>query len=413
MARIAIDLSPLRASRELRLLMAGQGVGMIGGMVLYVAIPIQLYAETHSTLAVGLIGLVELGPLLVASILGGAIADVVERVRMAVRVELGVAATAALLALNSVTGPNVAALYVLAGASTGISCLGLPASRALLPNLVPQERLAAANALNGTVINFGAVAGPGIGGVLVAVLGATGAYLAGGVVVLAGAATLRLLPPVPTKPGEEQADRVSVRTIIDGFRYVTGTRVVLGVFLADTTAMIFGSPRALFPAFADDLGGSATAVGLLYAMPYLGALIASLASGWTSHVRRQGRWVNGMIVLWGASIAAFGLVPNVVLALAFLALAGAADTLSAIFRSVIVQQETPDAMRGRVGGIELAQVAATPLVGDFEAGLVASLTSVRTSIVSGGVMCIVAIVVLTALVPALDRYRRPEHATTT
>jgi MFS family permease len=200
MARIAIDLSPLRASRELRLLMAGQGVGMIGGMVLYVAIPIQLYAETHSTLAVGLIGLVELGPLLVASILGGAIADVVERVRMAVRVELGVAATAALLALNSVTGPNVAALYVLAGASTGISCLGLPASRALLPNLVPQERLAAANALNGTVINFGAVAGPGIGGVLVAVLGATGAYLAGGVVVLAGAATLRLLPPVPTKP---------------------------------------------------------------------------------------------------------------------------------------------------------------------------------------------------------------------
>jgi len=206
---------------------------------------------------------------------------------------------------------------------------------------------------------------------------------------------------------------VSVRTIIDGFRYVTGTRVVLGVFLADTTAMIFGSPRALFPAFADDLGGSATAVGLLYAMPYLGALIASLASGWTSHVRRQGRWVNGMIVLWGASIAAFGLVPNVVLALAFLALAGAADTLSAIFRSVIVQQETPDAMRGRVGGIELAQVAATPLVGDFEAGLVASLTSVRTSIVSGGVMCIVAIVVLTALVPALDRYRRPEPATTT
>jgi MFS family permease len=170
--------------------------------------------------------------------------------------------------------------------------------------------------------------------------------------------------------------------------------------------------RAVFPAFAADLGGSATAVGLLYAMPYLGAFLASLASGWTSHVRRQGRWVNAMIVLWGVAIAGFGLASNAVLALAFVALAGAADTTSAIFRSVIVQQETPDEMRGRVAGIELAQVAATPLLGDFEAGLVASLTSVRVSIVSGGLACIGAIVVLTALVPALDRYRRPEPTAT-
>ncbi len=405
--RVAVDLSPLRDAPAFRRLLAGQAFETIAGFIVYVAIPIQVYDETRSTLAVGLLGIVELGPLLAASIIGGGIADAVDRVRVIVRVELGVIAVAVALAVNAFTGTQVWLLYVLAAASTGIGALGWPAARALLPRYVPPEALAPANALNGTVLNFGAVAGPGLGGVLVAFLGAGGAYLIAAALALAAVAAFTGLPSTPPLAGEGAAERVSVGSIVAGFRYVRTQPVILGVFLADSTAMVFGMPRALFPAYADDLGGAATAVGLLYAMPYAGALLASLMSGWTNHVVRQGRWVNGMIVLWGFAIAGFGLLGNVWLALACLAIAGGADTISAIFRSVIVQRETPDAMRGRVSGMELAQVAAAPMIGDFEAGLVASLTSVKVSIVSGGVACVGVIAALAVVVPALDRYRRP------
>jgi MFS family permease len=193
--------------------------------------------------------------------------------------------------------------------------------------------------------------------------------------------------------------------MVEGFRFVLTQPVVLGIFLLDTNAMVFGMPSALFPALAaNHFGGGATTVGYLYAAPYAGALLCSLTSGWTSHVRRQGLAVLVAAGLWGAAITVFGLVDSLWLALVFLAIAGGADLVSALFRSAILLSATTESMRGRLAGIEFAQVASAPTLGNVEAGLVASLTSIRFSVVSGGVLCVAGTVVIGLLLPALARY---------
>jgi hypothetical protein len=211
-----------------------------------------------------------------------------------------------------------------------------------------------------------------------------------------------VLPKIPSDP---EADRPGLRSVVEGFRYLKNHRVVLGSFLVDSNAMIFGMPSALFPALAENhFGGGATTVGYLYAAPYAGALLCSLTSGWTSHVRRQGLAVLVAAGLWGAAITVFGLVDSLWLALVFLAIAGGADLISALFRSAILLSATTESMRGRLAGIEFAQVASAPTLGNVEAGLVASLSSIRFSVVSGGVLCVVGTVVIGLLLPALARY---------
>jgi MFS family permease len=246
------------------------------------------------------------------------------------------------------------------------------------------------------------VAGPALGGAIIALLGLTGAYILDSVTFAASLWSVWRLPPIA--PAHD-AERPSLQTIAEGFRFVRAKKVLLGMFLVDSNAMVFGMPRALFPALAiKRFHGGAGILGLLYAAPYAGALVSSLLSGWIAHVRRQGLVVAIAAALWGVAIAAFGFAESLWLALVFLAAAGAADNVSAVLRGTILWTVTPDRLRGRVAGIEFAQVAATPALGNVEAGLVATLTNVRFSIVSGGLLCIVGTVAVALAVPAFTRY---------
>ena len=365
--------------------------------------PIQLYHLTHSTLQVGLLYLTTLVPLLVAPIVGGAIADAVDRRTMLLLAEGGFALVSVALVLNaSLPHPQVWALYALDFAGTAVFSFGTPAMRSLAPRLVREEKIVAVSALESLSSNFNAVAGPAAGGLLIAALGFTGTYVLDVVSFLVSLASIWQLPKLP--PAHD-AEAASLRSIRDGFRYVVRQPVVLGIFLVDTNAMIFGMPMALFPALGAHFGGGTKTVGFLYAAPYAGAFVASVFSGWAGRVRRQGVGVVIAAAAWGAALVAFGYTTALWLALFMLALAGAADFLSALWRSAIVLTTTPDAMRGRVTGIEFTQVAAAPTFGNLEAGVVASVTSLRFSIVSGGLACVAGCGLLALAFPALLRYR--------
>jgi predicted MFS family arabinose efflux permease len=272
----------------------------------------------------------------------------------------------------------------------------------VIPRLVQPHELAAANAIENVYGSTTNVAGPAFGGVLIALLGLKGAYLLDAGTFAASLWSVWRLPPLPAA---HDAERPSWQTIKEGFRFVRHKKVLLGMFLVDSNAMVFGMPRALFPALAiHHFGGGAGKLGLMYAAPYAGALISSLLSGWIGHVRRQGLIVAVAAALWGVAITAFGFAETFWLALLLLAAAGAADNVSAVLRGTILWTVTPDEVRGRVSGIEFAQVAATPALGNVEAGLVAELTSLRFSIVSGGLLCIIGTVVVALAVPAFTRY---------
>ena len=368
----------------------------------WVAVPYQLFQLTHSTLDVGLLYLTTLVPLLVAPIVGGAVADAVDRRRLLLVSEVGFAFVSVALAVNaSLPRPQVWALFVLDFVGTLVFGFGTPSMRSLLPRIVQEDQLVAANALESLYSNFAAVAGPAAGGLIIAGVGLTGTYLIDVASFGASLASIWTLPPLPPAP---DAERASFRSIVDGFRYVRSQPVVLGIFLVDTNAMIFGMPMALFPAIGEHFGGGSKTVGFLFAAPYAGALVASIFSGLLAHVSRQGLGVLVAAAAWGAALVAFGYANALWLALLMLALAGAADFVSAVLRSTIVLVATPDAMRGRITGIEFTQVAAAPTLGNVEAGVLASFTSLRFSIVSGGLACVAGCGLLALAIPALLRY---------
>jgi MFS family permease len=401
-SRLAVDVTPLRSSKDFRRLWFGTGISAIGSAITIVAIPFQVYELTHSTLLVGLLGLVAFVPLLTVPLYAGAVADAVDRRRLLLLSDVALlAVTAVLLANALLPDPRVWVLFVAEAAGTAAYGFQRPARNAMTPRLVPPEQLMAAIAVEDVVGNLARVAGPAAAGVLIAAIGLAGAYAVDLASFAASLAAIWLLPPVrPTGP----ADRPGLRSVVEGLRYVRTQPALLGIFLVDTNAMIFGMPSALFPAFAEELGGGARTVGLLYSAPYAGALAASLLSGWVGHVRRQGLGVFVAAGLWGVAIALFGFADAVWLALLMLAIAGAADFISALLRSTIMLSATPDAMRGRLSGIELAQVASAPMLGNVEAGVVASLTSVRFSVVSGGVACVAGTFTIALALPALLRY---------
>jgi MFS family permease len=401
--RLAIDLGPLRRYPAFRRLFIGQTVSTFGSEIAAVAAPFQLYQLTHSTLQVGLISLCELFPLLTLTIVGGAIADAVDRRRLLFVTEILLALVAVGFAVNaSLAEPRVWAIYVLVTLAMSFFSLGAGGMNSVIPRLVEHHELAAANVIENVYGSTTNVAGPALGGVLIAVLGLRGAYLLDAATFAASLWSVWRLPPLP--PAHD-AERPSPRTIAEGFRFVRRTKVLLGMFLVDSNAMVFGMPRALFPALAiHRFGGGAGILGLMYAAPYAGAFLFSVLSGWIPHVRRQGLIVAVAAALWGVAITAFGFAESLWLALLLLAVAGAADNVSAVLRGTILWTVTPDQLRGRVSGIEFAQVAATPALGNVEAGLVASLTSLRFSIVSGGLFCVAGTVLIALAVPAFTRY---------
>ncbi|MFL5977091.1 MAG: MFS transporter [Gaiellaceae bacterium] len=401
--RLAIDLGPLRRRPPFRRLFIGQTISTFGSEIAAVAAPFQLYQLTHSTLQVGLLSICELIPLLTLTIVGGAIADAVDKRRLLLVTEVLLAVVALGFAFNaSLDQPRVWAIYVLVTLAMSVFSLGVAGMNSVIPRLVHQDELTAAIAIENVYGSTTNVAGPALGGLLIAVLGLKGAYLLDAATFTASLWSVWRLPALA--PADD-AERPSLRTIAEGFRFVRQKKVLLGMFLVDSNAMVFGMPRALFPALAlERFHGGAGVLGLMYAAPYAGALAASLVSGWINHVRRQGLIVAIAAGLWGVAIAAFGFAETLWLALLLLAAAGAADNVSAVLRGTILWTVTPDPLRGRVSGIEFAQVAASPALGNVEAGLVASLTSLRFSIVSGGVACVGGTFLIALAVPALIRY---------
>jgi MFS family permease len=353
-------------------------------------------------LLVGLLGLAALFPLLVVPIYGGAVADAVDRRRLLLFSDVAqLLVTVGLLVNALLPNPSIWFLFVAEALGTAAYGFQRPARNALTPRLVRKDQLLAAIAVEDVFFTLARVAGPVMAGGLITVVGLPGAFAVDIGTFAASLGAIWLLPPVPPAP---DADRPSLQSILDGFRYVLHRRVLLGIFVVDTIAMIFGMPRALFPAFAEQLGGGAGTLGLLYAAPFAGALVASLTSGWMMTVRRQGVGVCFAAAAWGVAVTLVGFADAVWFALLLLAVAGAADFISAVLRSNILLTVTPDSMRGRLSGIELAQVAGAPSIGDVEAGVVASLTSVRTSIVSGGILTVAGTAVVALAIPALVRY---------
>ena len=402
MRRVRLDTRPLRR-RDFRNLWLGQMVSTLGGSVAEAAVPFQVYHLTGSTALVGLLGLASLVPLLVVPLVGGAIADALDRRTVVFLTEIGMTVTALLFLANAaLPHPQVWALFVLQSLGIAVFSLGRPAMSSLSPRLVPEEEIAAASALFSVYNSLGAVAGPAAAGLLIAFAGFPWTY---GIDAVTYVASLVAIWSLPRLPPLEDVERPSVRSIVDGFRFLKGRQALIGIFAIDTNAMVFGMPSALFPAIAlHRLHGNAATFGYLAAAPYAGALACSLLSGWVSHTRRMGLGITAMACLWGAAIAAFGFTTSLWPALALLAVAGGADFYSAVLRDALLLRSTPDHLRGRMLGIEFMQVASAPSLGDLEAGVLASLTSIRFSVVSGGVACIVGCVATALALPGFLRY---------
>ncbi len=392
-----MDIAPLRQSRDFRFLYSGQLVSVLGTQLTTVAVAYQVYGLTHSSFDVGLVSLVQLFPLLAFSLLGGTVIDAVDRRRLLIGAEMIMAAASAGLALNADLGPRLWPLFVFPAITAGLTGVDMPTRNAIVPNLVPAGQLAAAAALFQALFQVGIVVGPAVGGLLLAGAGIRFVYWAD--VVTFGVSILAAFFVAP-QPPTRTAARPGLRSVVEGFRFLRGRQALQGSYLIDINAMVFGMPRALFPALATTtFGGGAGVLGFLYAAVGAGGLIGALTTGWVGAIRRQGRAVIISVIVWGVAIAAFGLVPWLGAALVLLAVAGWADVISAVFRNTILQLLVPDRLRGRLLGVHMAVVQGGPRVGDVEAGSVAAVFSNEISVVSGGVLCVVGAILIAARLP--------------
>ena len=401
--RIAADTTPLKESADYRRWWFGYSLSFTGTQLTQFAIPLQVYAITRSSLYVGLVGLVVVVPLVVMGLVGGSIADAVDRRRLTLITGTGLMVLSVLLAALAAAGvQRLSVLYVIAGVQGAFSATDSSARGAILPRLVRRELLPSANALGQLGFQTGLSAGPLLGGLLVGSLGFAWAY---GLDAASFVAVLYAIWRLPAMPPEGGGSKAGVASVLEGLRYLGPRKNLLMTFLVDTNAMVFGMPRALFPAIGVTwFHGGAGTVGLLAAAPSLGALVGAMTSGWAAHVRRQGLAVLVSVAVWGGSIALFGFTRVLWLALILLAVAGAADMVSAIFRNTIMQVATPDSLRGRLQGVFIVVVTGGPRIGDVEAGSVAAAFGTQLSVVSGGLACMAGVGLLAAMFPTFARY---------
>lgn len=396
-----VDITPLRRHRDFRLLYIGRLISFFGSMVTVVAFPYQVYQLTHSVLLVGLLGVLEFAAILLFAMLGGALADASDRRAMVLLTEVGLMACSLILAGNSaLPNPQVWVLFAVTVVWGSLDAVQRPSLDAMLPRLVDRDELAAAAALNSMRGTLGQILGPALGGVLLASIGLPLTYMVDVATFVVGLACLWLMRAVPPPVN---AERPSFRRVVEGLRYARSRPELIGTYAVDMIAMFFGMPMALFPAIAQGLGGPSV-LGMLYAAPAVGSFVFSATSGWTSRVHRHGMGVIVAALVWGLAIIGFGLVPGLIAALVFLALAGAADMMSGVFRQVIWNQTIPDSLRGRLASIEMLSYTSGPALGNFEAGLVASLVNIRFSIISGGVLCVVGCVLCALALRAFRDY---------
>jgi MFS family permease len=380
--RLAVDISPLRESPPYRRWWSGYMVSNIGNQLTIVTAQLQVFRITHSSFDVGLTGLVTVIPLIIFGLFGGAIADAFDRRRVMLVTSSLSALASGVMTLQAATHQDrLSIIYVVLGFQAALFSADSASRGATLPRLIRKDLLA---------------------GVIVGSVGYTWSYA---IDLMSFSAVLYGVIRLPSIPPDSDAKRPGVKSVAEGFRFLWPRKNLLMTFLVDINAMVFGMPRALFPALAlHEFHGGASTAGLLYAAPSVGALLGASMSGWSGRVRRQGLAVLVSVLVWGGSIAAFGLIHVLWIGLILLAVAGAADMVSAIFRNTILQVATPDSLRGRLQGVFIVVVAGGPRFGDVESGTMASLVSTEFSVVSGGLACMVGVAALAALYPSFARY---------
>ncbi len=397
-----LSLVPLRKHREYRLLYIGQLISMFGTMITSVAVPYQVFALTGSSLMVGMLGAAQLVPLLLFALWGGAYADAMDRRRLLIISEIILTAGSLTLAINGLMAhSSVWLIFIVSAAMSACNGFHRPALEATTPRLVDREDLTAVSALASLRMSLSAIVGPALGGICIAVLGFSLTYMLD---VLSFVISLVSIALIRSIPASGKASRPGLQSIAEGLRYAISRPELIGTYVVDIIAMMFAMPMALFPAMGQAWGGPAT-VGYLYSALSFGSLFTAVFSGWTSKVRRHGAGVIVAAACWGAAIVVLGFSPNLMGALLCLAAAGAADSVSTVFRGTIWNETIPSELRGRLAGVEMISYLSGPLLGNARAGWVASISSNAFSVISGGVICLVGVLLCIPLLPAFWRYR--------
>ena len=401
MAKFAIDLTPLKKYPDFRNLWTAGLISYFGSMITFVALPFQLKELTGSYLAVGLLGAVEVIPLIAFGLYGGVLADSVDRKKMVWATEAGALILVAILLGNSLLdNPSIAVIYIVAALFAVVNGLQRPSMDAMLPRLVSHEDLPAASALLSLRWQLGVIVGPTIGGIIFSTFSITvgfGLDIATYLVSLAFLARVRSIPPI------KEAEKPSLAALFDGVKYAFRRKDLLGTYIIDLAAMTLAMPMALYPFWADELQAP-WALGMFYAAITVGSVIVTLTSGWIRTYRFHGRAVILAAMGWGLAIAASGLSNSLIIVLFCLTVAGASDMVSALFRGAIWNQTIPDELRGRLAGIELLSYSVGPLLGQLRAASVASATTLSFSVTSGGLMCVVVVAFLALFLPKMWKY---------
>lgn len=397
-----VDLSPLRKNPEFRKLFIGQTVSFFGSMMTYVAIPYQTYEITKSSFQVGLISTVQLIPLLFAGLYGGALADTFDRRRLLLTAEIGLFFVALLFLVNSILpNPSILILMILAALSSALVGLHRPAMDAIVPQLVEKKDLQAVAALGSLRYSIGAVAGPALAGVLISIVGVKITYIIDAATFLISIWALWLMKPVPTPEALAKADLNSIK---EGIQFALKNPLILGTYLVDIIAMVFAMPLALFPQLAEEFNQKKH-LGLLYAAMPIGAGIVSLFSKPLSKYDRHGAGVILAATSWGIFITFMAFAPDLLWMSVALFMAGAADSVSAIYRSTIWNEVIPSNVRGRLGSLNMLSYMVGPLIGNMRAGSMASVTNTHLSILWGGIMCVVTCAACVWVFPTFWKYR--------
>lgn len=395
-----LDLSPLRVSRDYRLLFFGQLVSFFGSMMTFIVVPWQMYELTQSSAMVGFIYLAEFVPMVVLAFVGGALADYFEKRRLLRWTEFGQAATSAILLINSLLpSPQIWILFVCVAIHAGLAAIQRPAFESFIQKVIPPELMSAVMALNSLRWSIGAIISPAIAGIVIVSLGPSFAYAFD---LVTFGATIYAVYAVSAVPAPENAERPSLQAIKNALRYAVSRQELLGTYFIDIAAMFFAMPQALYPALAVYYGEKY--LGFFPASIAAGALAASLTSGWTKNIHRHGLLVTIAATLWGVAIIFFGLVDSIVLALFFLFAAGFFDMISGIFRGSIWNQTIPNYLRGRMASIEMISYLTGPMLGSAKMGIVAENFGVKAAIVSGGVLCVISVVGSALLLPKFLKY---------
>jgi MFS family permease len=400
-AKYAIDLTPLKKYPDFRNLWTAGLISYFGSMITYVALPFQLKELTGSYLAVGLLGVVEIVPLIIFGLYGGVLADSVDRKKMVWATEAGALILVLVLLGNSLLGsPTTLAIYLVAALFAVVDGLQRPSMDAMLPRLVSHEDLPAASALLSLRWQLGVIVGPTIGGIIFSTMSVSAGFI---VDIATYVLSLLFLARVRSIPPSKEAEKPSLAALFDGVKYALKRQDLLGTYIIDLAAMTLAMPMALYPFWADELNAP-WALGMFYAAITVGSVIVTLTSGWTRTYRFHGRAVILAAMGWGLAIAAAGMSNSLILVLLFLTIAGASDMVSALFRGNIWNQTIPDNFRGRLAGIELLSYSVGPLAGQLRAASMAAATTLSISVTSGGLMCVVVVALLAIFLPKMWKY---------